>query len=115
MDQHPHVLILARCFNLDHRGVVPERFQRLAGLPLGLRQQVLQARLALLLADRVVQRQRFLDVLDDCGVVALVQSLDVHLVDGAARVGHGSGGQRQDHQRQGVFLWLHAAQHTDRR
>ncbi|KAG0763954.1 hypothetical protein G6F22_018320 [Rhizopus arrhizus] len=30
MDQHPHVLILARCFNLDHRVVVPERFQRLA-------------------------------------------------------------------------------------
>lgn len=115
VDQHADVLVLARRLDLDHRVVVAERFQCLAGLPLGLGQQVFQARFALFLADRVVQRQRFLDVLDDCGVVALVQSLDVHLVDGAARVDHGGGGQRQDHQRQGVFLWLHAAQHTDRR
>ncbi|MNI54203.1 hypothetical protein D3C73_1090900 [compost metagenome] len=115
MDQHGDVLVLPRRLDLDHRVVVPERLQRLAGLPLGLRQQVFQARLALLLADRVEQRQRFLDVLDDRGVVALVQSLDVHLVDGAARMGHGRGAKREDHQRQGVFRWLHAAQHTDRR
>ena len=42
MDQHAHVLILARRLDLDHRVVVPEWFQRLAGLPLGLRQQILR-------------------------------------------------------------------------
>ncbi|MNU86927.1 hypothetical protein D3C71_767010 [compost metagenome] len=112
LDRHLQVVAVARRLHGDGRVVVAERLQRLAGLALGLRQQVLQARLALDLADHVIQRQRGLDVLEDGGVIALVQALDVHLLDGTAGMGEGRYEERGEGQ-ESENLWQHVNKHTD--
>ncbi len=83
----------ARRLDGDGGRVVTERLQRLARLGGRFVEQVLQARLAQSLAQRVVEGERGVDVLDHQFVV---QALDAHLVDDGRRPGRRRGGKQDD-------------------
>src|SRR5690606_17792328 len=83
------VLLVADRVDLDAGRVVAERLQRAAGVALGVEQQQLQPRLALFLAQHVVQAQRQAHVLLDRRV--LLQAVDLDLAPGPGAVAGGAG------------------------